>query len=84
MHRQRCAFLLLRGYRRYGAHLGADGERLVSAQTGTIWMQVLVRGQPVHASVAGTGQNAIERVPLWSAIHALEAERAGEQASRLR
>ena len=51
------------------------GERLVSAQTGTIWMQVLVRGQPVHASVAGTGQNAIEAcVPLWSAIHALEAE----------
>ncbi len=50
------------------------GERLVSAQTGSIWMQVLVRGTPVHASVAGTGQNAIEAcVPLWTALHALEA-----------
>ena len=38
-------------------------------------MQVTVRGRPVYASVAGTGANAIEAcVPLWNALHALEAE----------
>ena len=52
-----------------------SGETLMSAQVGVVWMQVTVRGRPVHASVAGTGANAIEAcVPLWNALHALEAE----------
>jgi acetylornithine deacetylase len=51
------------------------GERLYKAQVGVVWMQVTVRGVPVHVSVAGTGQNAIEAcVPLWQGLHALEAE----------
>jgi acetylornithine deacetylase len=48
---------------------------LMSAQVGVIWMQVTVRGLPVHVSVAGTGQNAIEAcAPLFAALHDLEAE----------
>ncbi len=48
---------------------------LMSAQVGVIWMQVTVRGIPVHVSVAGTGQNAIEAcTPLFAALHDLEAE----------
>lgn len=48
---------------------------LMSAQVGVIWMQVTVRGIPVHVSVAGTGQNAIEAcTPLFSALRALEEE----------
>jgi len=48
---------------------------LMSAQVGVIWMQVTVRGIPVHVSVAGTGQNAIEAcTPLFTALHALEEE----------
>ena len=52
----------------------SDGN-LMSAQVGVIWMQVTVRGLPVHVSVAGTGQNAIEAcAPLFAALHGLEAE----------
>ena len=52
----------------------SDGH-LMSAQVGVIWMQVTVRGMPVHVSVAGTGQNAIEACPpLWAALHRLEEE----------
>ena len=48
---------------------------LMSAQVGVIWMQVTVRGIPVHVSVAGTGENAIEAcTPLFAALHDLEAE----------
>jgi acetylornithine deacetylase len=48
---------------------------LMSAQVGVVWMQVTVRGIPVHVSVAGTGQNAIEAcTPLFAALHDLEAE----------
>lgn len=49
--------------------------RLMSAQVGVVWMQVTVRGVPVHVSVAGSGQNAIEAcTPLWAALHRLEEE----------
>lgn len=52
-----------------------SSEKLMNAQVGVIWMQVAVRGKPVHVSVAGTGSNAIEAcVPLWAGLHQLEEE----------
>ncbi|MBT5264699.1 MAG: ArgE/DapE family deacylase [Rhodospirillaceae bacterium] len=65
---------LARGYRGDAVLITEPSdERLMSAQVGVIWMKVKVRGVPVHVSVAGTGQNAIEAcVPIWSALHGLE------------
>ena len=66
---------LARGYRADAAIIPEPlGEALCSAQVGVMWLQVKVRGRPVHVSVAGTGSNAIEAAfPLMQALHALEA-----------
>ncbi|MDX1509510.1 MAG: ArgE/DapE family deacylase [Woeseiaceae bacterium] len=49
-------------------------EELMSAQIGVIWMQVKLRGVPVHVLEAGSGVNAIEAaIPLIAALRELEA-----------
>jgi acetylornithine deacetylase len=49
------------------------GETLTSAQIGVIWLQVHLKGRPVHVLEAGSGANAIEAaIPLISALHRLE------------
>ncbi|MDX1509545.1 MAG: ArgE/DapE family deacylase, partial [Woeseiaceae bacterium] len=48
-------------------------EELMSAQIGVIWMQVKLRGVPVHVLEAGSGVNAIEAaIPLIAALRQLE------------
>ncbi len=66
---------LARGYRAEAAIIPEPlGEGLCSAQVGVMWLQVKVRGKPVHVSVAGTGSNAIEAAfPIMQALHGLEA-----------
>ena len=66
---------LLRGYRADAALIPEpEDERLVRANTGVIWFQVVVRGHPVHVREAGTGANAIEAAfRLIQALRQLEA-----------
>jgi acetylornithine deacetylase len=66
---------LARGYRAEAALIPEPmGETLTKAQVGVMWLQVKVRGRPVHVAVAGTGANAIEAAyPLMAALHKLEA-----------
>jgi len=48
-------------------------EQLIAAQIGVIWMQVHLRGIPVHVLEAGSGVNAIEAaIPLIAALRELE------------
>lgn len=48
-------------------------ETLCNAQIGVIWMQVHLRGVPVHVLEAGSGFNAIEAaLPIIAALHELE------------
>ena len=65
---------LARGYRADAALIPEPmGEGLSKAQVGTMWLQVKVRGRPVHVAVAGTGANAIEAsFPIMQALHKLE------------
>ncbi|MGH6891989.1 MAG: ArgE/DapE family deacylase, partial [Dongiaceae bacterium] len=67
---------LVRGYRADAAIIPEPGDEcLVHANMGVIWFRVHVRGVPVHASVAGSGANAIEAsYRLIQALHKLEAE----------
>ncbi len=67
---------LLRGYRADAAIIPEPcDDRLTRANMGVIWFRVHVRGIPVHASVAGSGANAIEAsYRLIQALHGLEAE----------
>ena len=67
---------LQRGYRADAALIPEPlGDALISAQVGVIWLQVRLRGHPVHVAYAGTGANAIEAAwPLIQALHGLEAE----------
>ena len=67
---------LLRGYRAEAAIIPEPGgDCLTRANMGVIWFRVHVRGLPVHASVAGSGANAIEAsYRLIQALHGLEAE----------
>jgi len=67
---------LARGYRAEAALIPEPmGEGLSKAQVGTMWLQVKVRGRPVHVAVAGTGANAIEAAfPIMQALHRLEAK----------
>lgn len=65
---------LQRGYRAEAALIPEPfNEHLVMAQVGVIWLQVRIKGVPVHVLEAGAGFNAIEAViPLIVALHVLE------------
>ena len=52
---------LARGYRADAALIPEPmGDCLVRAQIGVMWLQIEVRGIPVHVAYAGSGSNAIE------------------------
>ena len=65
---------LQRGYRAEAALIPEPfNEKLVTAQIGVIWLQVHLRGIPVHVLEAGSGANAIEAIlPLIAALKELE------------
>ncbi|MBL8579075.1 MAG: ArgE/DapE family deacylase [Mesorhizobium sp.] len=65
---------LQRGYRADAALIPEPfAEKLVDAQVGVLWFQVLLKGLPTHVAYAGSGSNAIEAaVPLIAALHRLE------------
>lgn len=65
---------LQRGYRADAALIPEPfDEKLVTAQLGVIWMQVHLKGVPVHVLEAGSGSNAIEAaIPLIAALRELE------------
>ena len=65
---------LQRGYQADAALIPEPfDEKLITAQIGVIWMQVHLKGVPVHVSVAGSGANAIEAaIPLIAALRELE------------
>ena len=67
---------LQRGYRADAAIIPEPfHEHLIDAQIGVIWMQVHLRGVPVHVLEAGSGVNAIEAaMPLIAALRKLEAD----------
>jgi len=66
---------LQRGYRADAAIIPEPfHEHLIDAQVGVIWLQVRLRGVPVHVLEAGSGVNAIEAaMPLIEALRGLEA-----------
>ncbi|MBT3372706.1 MAG: ArgE/DapE family deacylase [Rhodospirillaceae bacterium] len=72
---------LARGYRADAAIIPEpSGDSLTSAQTGTIWQQITVKGHPVHASRATEGFNAIKAAyVLIQALEVLEAKWNGEK-----
>ena len=63
-----------RGYRADAALIPEPfAEQLVSAQIGVIWLQIHVKGKPVHVLEAGSGFNAIDAsLPLIAALKELE------------
>lgn len=65
---------LQRGYRADAALIPEPfDEQLVISQIGVIWLQVHLRGIPVHVLEAGSGSNAIEAaIPLIAALRELE------------
>ncbi len=65
---------LQRGYKADAALIPEPfDENLISAQLGVIWMQVHLKGIPVHVLEAGSGSNAIEAaIPLIAALRELE------------
>jgi len=65
---------LQRGYRADAALIPEPfDEKLVNAQIGVIWLQVHLKGIPVHVLEAGSGSNAIEAaIPLIAALRKLE------------
>ena len=65
---------LQRGYRADAALIPEPfNEKLVAAQIGVIWLQVHLRGIPVHVLEAGSGTSAIEAaIPLIVALRELE------------
>jgi len=65
---------LQRGYQADAALIPEPfSEQLVSAQIGVIWLQIHLKGKPVHVLEAGAGFNAIEAsLPLISALKELE------------
>jgi acetylornithine deacetylase len=66
---------LLRGYRADAALIPEpEDNQLVRANVGVLWLQVRVRGRPVHVREAGEGANAIEAAyRLIQALKPLEA-----------
>ena len=67
---------LQRGYRADAALIPEPfDEKLVTSQVGIIWMQVYLRGTPVHAMQTSSGVNAIEAsIPLIAALRRLEED----------
>ncbi len=67
---------LQRGYNADAALIPEPfSELLVGAQLGVIWLQVKLKGIPVHVADAGTGISAIESAfPLVAALHELESK----------
>lgn len=65
---------LQRGYRADAALIPEPfDEKLVTDQIGVIWMQIHLKGIPVHVLEAGSGSNAIEAaIPLIAALRGLE------------
>lgn len=65
---------LQRGYRADAALIPEPfDEKLVMAQIGVIWLQVHLKGIPVHVHEARSGANAIEAaIPIISALRRLE------------
>ncbi len=65
---------LQRGYRADAALIPEPfNEKLVAAQIGVIWLQVHLRGIPVHVLEASSGASAIEAaLPLIAALRELE------------
>jgi acetylornithine deacetylase len=65
---------LQRGYRADAALIPEPfDEQLVSSQIGVIWLQVHLRGIPVHVLEAGSGASAIDAaIPLIAALRELE------------
>lgn len=65
---------LQRGYRADAALIPEPfDEKLVTAQIGVIWLQIHLKGIPVHVLEAGSGSNAIEAaIPLIAALRGLE------------
>ncbi|MCG6888933.1 MAG: ArgE/DapE family deacylase [Gammaproteobacteria bacterium] len=65
---------LQRGYRADAALIPEPfDEKLVTSQVGIIWLQVYLRGTPVHAMQTSSGVNAIEAaIPLIAALRRLE------------
>lgn len=63
-----------RGYKADAALIPEPfNEQLVNAQVGVIWMQVHLKGVPVHVLEAGSGVSAIEAaIPLIAALRKLE------------
>ncbi len=67
---------LQRGYRADAALIPEPwADTMMRAQVGVMWLQVRLRGYPVHVREAGSGANAIEAAyPLIQALHRLEEQ----------
>lgn len=67
---------LQRGYKADAALIPEPfDEKLVIGQIGVIWLQVHLKGVPVHVFEAGSGTSAIEAaIPLIAALRKLETE----------
>lgn len=65
---------LQRGYKADAALIPEPfAEDLVIAQLGVLWLQVSLKGIPVHVAYAGSGSNAIEAaIPLIASLHEME------------
>jgi acetylornithine deacetylase len=70
-----------RGYRADAALIPEPfDEKLVTAQIGVIWLQIHLKGIPVHVLEAGSGANAIEAaIPLIAALRELEKKWNGQE-----
>jgi acetylornithine deacetylase len=69
--------MILRGYRADGAIImEPTGLRVVPAQAGSLTFRLTVPGRAAHAATPDEGVSAIEKfMPLFAALHRLEAER---------
>lgn len=71
----------LRGYRGEAAVIPEpEDDMLVRANTGVIWFQVKIRGEPVHVREASTGSNAI--LAAYRVIEALKELEAAWNARK--
>lgn len=74
----------LRGYKADAVLIPEpEEEMLVRANTGVLWFQLEVRGEPVHVREMGAGANAIDAAyRVVSALRGLEEELNREKAGR--
>jgi acetylornithine deacetylase len=75
----------LRGYRADAALIPEpEEEMLVRANTGVLWFQIEVRGQPVHVREMGAGANAIDAIyRVISNLRKLEERWNGQKTGRV-